>query len=85
MLVAEYTGSSDSDTQSFNVEKGWELRYEIESGHLKATLVDANGKSVADLMNADGPGGGSVYPSQTGTFSLHVVANGAWTIRIFNH
>ena len=83
--VAEFRGSGDNVTQTFDVKPGWELRWEVEGARLAVSLVDQSGQSVAELVNQDSTGGGSVYPRQTGTYSLHITGQGDWLIRVFNH
>lgn len=84
-LVAEFRGSSDTETTQFTVEEGWELRFEIETGNLTVSLLDQAGADLAELVSQEGPGGGSIYPTQTGAFSLRVAATGTWLIRVFSH
>jgi hypothetical protein len=85
-LVATFKGSSATTTKSFTVKKGWELRYEVEiKKPITVDLLGASGAKVARLASFKGPGGGSVYPSQTGAFSLKITSTGQWLVRVFNH
>ena len=83
--IAEFRGSGETTTKEFEVKLGWELRWEVEGDHLGVTLVDKSGRPVDELVNQDGTGGGSDYPRQTGTYSLHMTGQGDWLIRVFNH
>src|SRR4051794_30617743 len=72
-LVATFKGNSATTTKSFAVKKGWELRYEIENKKpITIDLLGASGAKVARLVDFKGPGGGSVYPSPTGTFTVKI-------------
>lgn len=83
-LIDTFTGTEDATTGAFTVEGQWELRWESEGDELEVSLLDQDGEAVQPVIEHEGSGGGSTYPPQDGTYSLEVVADGDWSIRVFD-
>lgn len=84
-VVARFTGSGSETTRSFTVSPGWELQFQINAGTMSIELLDGAGSPLARLVNNTGPGGGSLFPSQSGTVALKITAKTKWLVRVIGH
>ena len=82
-MVAQFTGDGDQDTNDFTVKEGWEIRWETTGATFKFAITGT--QDLGTVVDHPGEGGGSTFPTGSGTFRIHVTAQGQWTIRIVDH
>jgi hypothetical protein len=81
--VAEFSGTGDHETDSFEVEEGWEILWETSGTTFKFAIT--GDQDFGTVVDHEGEGGGSTSPVGSGTFRVLVTADGPWSIRIINH
>lgn len=81
--VAKLSGTGDQTTKSFQVKKGWEIRWATTGTTFKFAIT--GDRDFGTVVDHQGAGGGSTYPIGSGTFRLQVSADGPWTVRIVDH
>jgi len=83
-VVTEFEGDGDGETDVFDVDEGWEIRWETTGEHLEIAVTGDEDIGTV-LRFEDGPGGGTTRPIGSGSLSLEVTADGPWNVLIINH
>jgi hypothetical protein len=82
LVVTEFVGEGDETTDTFEVEDGWEMRWETTGESFQVELLEVGGDSLGKVIDHKGEGGGSAYPSAEGELELAVSAEGPWSVRV---
>ena len=76
-LIAEFTGTGSQSTPAFEADEPWRIRW--QGRDVFFFILRSNG----ELVHGDGGSGtGEYLVSETGSFSLNIVAQGRWSIRL---
>ncbi len=78
--VAEFSGDSDQETDSFSVREGWAVHWD-STGDAFAFAIEGD-RSFGTVIDIDEPGNGVTSPTGSGTFHLEITADGPWNVRI---
>lgn len=81
-VVAEFEGDGDDVTEAFDVEEGWEIRWESQAESFTIELYTADDVSQGVVVEHEGEGGGSTFPAAGGRHYLDITAEGSWSIRV---
>jgi hypothetical protein len=83
-VVTEFDGDGDGETGMFEVEEGWEIRWETTGERLEIAVTGDEDIGTV-LRFDDGPGGGTTRPIGSGSLRLEMTADGPWSVLIINH
>lgn len=78
--VAEFTGTGDDVTATFDVRRGWKMQWATTGD--AATIAIRGDQNMGDVVTTDEPASGTTDPPAGGVFHLEVTAEGEWTITI---
>ena len=78
--VIEMAGEGDATSEAFTVTQGWQIEWRIEGASIELSLDGADG--LTKILEQPGPAVGVTQPTPTGTFTMHVTAEGSWRIRV---
>lgn len=81
--IAHFTGSGKATTKAFEVAANWEVRWTsaVPTG-FAIELLGPDGASRGRVVEKQKRKSGTTFVSEAGTFTLRVVARGAWTIDV---
>jgi hypothetical protein len=81
-LIAEHRGNGTTNTRPFDVEDGWELRWDSRGDVFQVYLHDANGDFIDVAANELGRSVAASYFPRGGRYYLSVNAIGSWSTQI---
>ena len=79
-VVAEFTGTGDDVTESFDVRRGWRMDWSTTGDAM--TIAIRGDQNMGTVVTTDEPASGTTDPPAGGVFHLEVGAEGDWTVTI---
>lgn len=80
-VVAEFSGTGDEVTESFDVRRGWRMDWSTTGDSLAIAI--RGDQNMGTVVETDEPSSGTTDPPAGGVFHLEVTAEGDWTITVF--
>jgi hypothetical protein len=79
-VVAEFSDDGNLVTDTFDVERGWQIHWETEGTSFAFAIT--GGFDYGTVIKEKGPGSGVTSPVGSGNFRLEVKAKGPWSVKI---
>ncbi|HSL76310.1 MAG TPA: hypothetical protein VK867_05155, partial [Candidatus Limnocylindrales bacterium] len=81
-VVLTLQGDSHEISDSFEVQPGWQIQWQIEGSSIAIAVTGE--PSVGVLIDEPGPARGVTGIAQGGVFRLEIAANGPWSITVID-
>jgi hypothetical protein len=75
------SGDANQASQEFYARSGWRVEWENTGASFSYTIHGDT--EFGTVVTQEGPGNGITSPVPTGHFSIEVVAEGPWTLTVY--
>ena len=81
-VLQEFSGDGTYTTKPFTVPDGWEIEWESKGAYLQILINTSDSVPLGFAAEQTGPGSGSSYQADGGTYYLDMNAMGDWKVKV---